>query len=61
LFLYLHDVEYKKLRIREVSQDLYTFNEDEVKDHVIYESDSLNDCLDLDLLSSLYHADKYNL
>ena len=39
----------------------YKFSDEEIKDHVIYQSDNLDDCLDLELLKSLFNADKYNL
>ena len=61
LYKYLPEVEFKRLRIRETDQDMYTFSEEEVKENVIYESDNLDDCLDVDLLYSLFNADKYNL
>lgn len=47
--------------IEEMPNDLYTFTNDQVKKHMILESDDLNDCLNFDLLSTLKDANKFNL
>ena len=48
-------------RLLDASDSIFPFNEDEIKEHVIYDSDNLDDCLDLNLLESLFNVDKYNL
>jgi len=47
--------------LREQDGYEFSFNPDKDDWDIIYESDNLNDCLDLEMLSTLYHANKYNL
>ena len=58
--LYLYYPDSNILR-EQPDNTIFPFNEDEVKEHVIYESDSLGELLDIDFLESLFNADKYNL
>jgi len=44
-----------------VSSGVFRYNTIQIKDHVVYQSDSISECMNLDLLSSLINANKYNL
>ena len=58
LYIYRPDANIELLR--ELT-GIYEFSDNEIKEHVVYQSDNLEDCLDLDLLSALLNSEKYNL
>jgi len=43
------------------TNDIFKFNNDDVKKRVIYTSDSLEKCLDKNMINALFSANKYNL
>lgn len=57
--LYIYHVEYNKLRV--ASEETYTMSYDTIKEHVVYDSDNLDDCLDETLLAAIKNTSKYNL
>jgi len=62
LYKYYNDPsEYDYNRVTRIDKQKYEFSYSEVREHAIYSSDNLDDCLDLDLLAASFIANKYNI
>lgn len=61
LFNRLHNYNKGSKIIFNADEQLFTFNKHEIKKRVVFESDNINDCLDIDFLSSVFDMDKFNL
>lgn len=57
--LYKYSEEYNKILPIETMK--YVFGYEGVREHVIYSSDNLNECLDLNLLAAPFSTNKYNI
>ena len=58
--LYIYNFDTLKIR-KAVKIENYNFDYDQINDHVIYQSDNLQDCIDEEYLSMLNSTTKYNL
>ncbi len=57
--LYKYSDEYNKILPTDIGE--FQFSYENTSNNVIYSSDNLNDCLDLNLLAASFSANKYNI
>jgi len=57
--LYKYSDEYDNISPTDIME--FDFSYEDISKKVIYSSDNLNDCLDLNLLAASFITDKYNI